>query len=173
MIDNSQDKGYIAVKLKAHDGEVHLCKMGYIDDPEEDTFYVDYEDGHVFVVNGEQKTILGTYETVAPDFYGIKVFDYVSKRVIAYIREDQIYFCKKGVDYDAGIYNPETKMLAYVYDNGSIKSRDTLDQFAAIYGSEVGAVAAFVALIFNYAFKSMFRDYYIMDKYTFEAKYNI
>ena len=170
MIDNSQDKGYITVYLKKVGDEYHLCESRIYQEDDETPFYVDYEDGKIFVIFGDNKEIIGSYETT-PGPYGSKVFDYPSKRVIGLVGGELIYFRRKDEDFAAGRYLPEQECLAYYTKNGTITAVGLLPRWGNIIGSEIGGAAAFVALFYNYGFKSVFRDYFIMDDNSFKEKY--
>lgn len=170
MIDNSQDKGYITVYLKNTGDEWHLCEMGFAQSPEEKPFYVDYENGTIFIDTGNEKSIIGHYETI-PGPYGATVFDYPSNRVIGRVGGELVHFCRKEKDYAAGRYSPEEDCLAYYTKNGNITAIGCLPYWGSINGSEIGGAAAFVALFYNYNFKCVFRDYFVMDDSSFKEKY--
>lgn len=170
MSDNSQDKGYITVYLKNTGDEWHLCEMGFEPKPEESPFYVDYENGTIFIVTGDDRTIIGSYETTSGPF-GAKVFDYPSNRVIGRVSEELICFRRKDEDYTAGRYSPEEDCLAYCTKAGGITALNLLLTWGIINGSQIGGAAAFVALFYNYNFKGVFRDYFIMDNNSFKEKY--
>lgn len=171
MLDNSHDKGYITIHIKKTGDEWHLCEMNFAQNSEEEPFYVDYENGTIFIVAGDNRTIIGSYETTSTTPYRAKVFDYPSNRVIGRVGEELIYFRRKDEDYAAGRYSPEEECLAYYTENGSITSTSVLPYWGSINGSEIGGAAAFVALFYNYKFKSVFRDYFIMDDSSFKEKY--
>lgn len=171
MLDNSQDKGYITVYLKRTEDTWHLCEMSFAQNSEEEPFYIDYENGTIFIVSGEDKTIIGTYETTPTPPYGAKVFDYPSNRVIGRVGEELIYFRRKDEDSPAGRYSPKEECLAYYTKNGSITAKSVLPYWGMINGSEIGGAAAFVALFYNYRFQSVFRDYFTMDDSSFKEKH--
>lgn len=172
MIDNSQDKGYIFVQLKEVAGEVYLSDMTYARNPEDEHFfYVDFEDGKIFIETDSGKSIIGTYQTV-PGPYGTIVCDYPSNRIIGHVGGELIYFRKRDEDYAAGRYMPEEECLAYYSESsGSIRGLGLLNFWGCINGSVIGGAAAFVALFYNYNFKGVFRDYFIMDNNSFHDKY--
>ena len=171
MIDNSQDKGYITVYLKQVEDAWHLCETRLSQDEGEEPFYVNYENGTIFIISGDDKSIIGTYETTPNSRDGAKVFDYSSKRVIGRVEEEVIYFRRKDEDYSAGRYSPEEDCMAYYSKNGSITAISVLPYWGMISGSEIGGAAAFVALFYNYRFQSVFRDYFTMDDKSFKEKH--
>lgn len=170
MIDNSQDKGYITVNVRKTENGHELCKMGFQNNPGEEPIYVDYENGMVFFVNGENKDIFGRYET-APGPNGCRIFDYPSNKVIGYVFAESIFFCKQDVDHNAGIHSPDWKCLAYTTNGGRIVAEDLLTSWGLINGSSIGAAAAFVALFYNYKINCIFRDYFKMNDADFQTKY--
>ena len=52
------------------------------------------------------------------------------------------------------------------------RKNNILANLGLINGSEIGGAAAFVALFYNYSFKSVFRDYFAMDDAAFKEKYD-
>lgn len=171
MIDNSQDKGYTTVYLKQVGNTWHLCEMSLSQNDGEEPFYVDYEKGTIFIISGDNKSIIGTYETTPTPPYGAKVFDYPSNRVIGRVGDELIYFRRKDEDYSAGRYSPEEECLAYYTKNGSITAKSVLPYWGMISGSEIGGAAAFVALFYSYRFQGVFRDYFTMDDKSFKEKH--
>ena len=171
MIDNLQDKGYLTVYIKQVGDAWHLCETSLSQNAGEEPFYVDYENGTIFIVSGENKSIIGTYETIHSSPYGAKVFDYPSNRIIGRVGEELIYFRRKDEDFSAGRYGPEEECLAYYTKNGSITAKSALPYWGMISGSEIGGAAAFVALFYNYRFQGVFRDYFTMDDKSFKEKY--
>lgn len=171
MFDNSIDKGYITVVLKKEGNEHELCKIGFGRNPGEESFYVDYENGTIFIDFSDGRKIIGTYETT-PGPYGAKVFDYPSNRIIGRVGGELINFIRRDVDPDAGIYLPEEECLAWYTQAGRITPvNDLLSEWGIINGSEIGGAAAFIALFFNYKFNSIFRDFFTMDDGSFKEKY--
>ena len=171
MIDNSQDKGYITVNIKQAEGTWHLCEMSLSQNAGEEPFYVDYENGTIFIVSGSDKSVIGTYETTSTPPYGAKVFDYPSNRVIGRVGDELIVFRRKDEDYSAGRYSPEEECLAYYTKNGSITAKSLFPYWGMISGSEIGGAAAFIALFYSYSFQSVFRDYFTMDDRAFQEKH--
>lgn len=171
MMDNSQDKGYITVYIKKVGDTWHLCEMGLLQKDGEEPFYVDYENGTIFIISGDDKSIIGTYETTPTSPYGARVFDYPSNRVIGRVGGELIHFRRKDEDYSAGRYSPEEECLAYYTESGSITSMRLFPDWGMISGSEIGGAAAFVALFYNYRFQGVFRDYFTMDDKSFKEKY--
>ena len=172
MIDNSQDKGYITVYLKQVGESWHLCEMKWSQDDGEVPFYVDYENGTIFVISGDDKSIIGTYETTPTSPYGAKVFAYPSNRVIGRVGNELIHFRRKDDGDSAGGYSLEDECLAYYTENGNITAKSCLPYWGAINGSEIGGAAAFVALFYNFRFQSVFYDYFNMDDKSFKEKYS-
>lgn len=170
-MDNSCDKGYLSVLIKGTGDDAELCEFGFTKNPGEKSFWVDYENGKIFIVYDEEQDVIGTYET-SPGPLGHNVYDYPSKRLIGRVGEGLISFIRKDVDHAAGRFMPEEECLAY-YKNGAIKPKNNiLANVGLIYGSEIGGAAAFVALFYNYNFKSVFRDYFAMDDAAFKEKYD-
>ena len=172
MIDNSLDKGYIFVQLKEVADELHLGDMTYALNPEEEHFfYVDYEDGKIFVKTDSGKSIIGTYQAV-PGPYGTIVCDYPSNRIIGHVGGELIYFRRKNEDYSVGRYSPDEECLAYYSESsGSIRAKGFFPFWGVINGNVIGGAAAFVALFYSYNFKSVFRDYFVMDNKSFRDKH--
>lgn len=170
-MDNSCDKGYLSVLIKGTGDGAELCEIGFTKNPGEKSFWVDYENGKIFIVYDEEQDVIGTYET-SPGPFGYNVYDYPSKRLIGRVGEGLISFIRKDVDHAAGRFTPEEERLAY-YENGAIKPKNNiLANLGLINGSEIGGAAAFVALFYNYSFKSVFRDYFAMDDAAFKEKYD-
>lgn len=170
-MDNSCDKGYLSVLIKGTGDGAELCEIGFTKNPGEKSFWVDYENGKIFIVYDEEQDVIGTYET-RPGPFGYNVYDYPSKRLIGRVGEGLISFIRKDVDHAAGRFTPEEECLAY-YENGAIKPKNNiLAILGLINGSEIGGAAAFVALFYNYSFKSVFRDYFAMDDAAFKEKYD-
>lgn len=170
-MDNSCDKGYLSVLIKGTGDGAELCEIGFTKNPGEKSFWVDYENGKIFIVYDEEQDVIGTYET-SPGPFGYNVYDYPSKRLIGRVGEGLISFIRKDVDHAAGRFAPEEECLAY-YENGAIKPKNNiLANLGLINGSEIGGAAAFVALFYNYSFKSVFRDYFAMDDAAFKEKYD-
>lgn len=169
MINNSNDKGTLTVRLKSTEAGLRLCEMGFIMDPEEENFYVEYENGTIFFIIGDDKTIIGSYEST-PGPYNAKVLHYPSNRLIGFVGEELICFCKDA-DRAVGSYIPEKKCLAYYTGSGRITPADNpLATLGLIDGGEIGGAAAFIA--FNYTYtNSVFRDYFTMDDSAFKEKY--
>lgn len=172
MIDNSQDKGYITIYLKQVGDAFHLCKMGWSQKDGEEPFYVDYENGKIFIDSGNNKSIIGTYETTPSSQYGAKVFDYPSNRVIGLVGNELIHFRRKDVDHSAGRFMPEEECLAFYTKSGNISAKDIITSWGMINGSLIGGAAAFVALFYNYKFQGVFRDYFTMDDKSFKDKHS-
>ena len=171
-MDNSCDKGYLSVLIKGTGDDAELCEIGFTKNPGEKSFWVDYENGKIFIVYDEEQDVIGTYET-SPGPLGYNVYDYPSKRLIGRVGEGLISFIRKDVDHAAGRFMPEEECLAYYKKSGSIKPiNNILANVGLIYGSEIGGAAAFVALFYNYSFKSVFRDYFAMDDAAFKEKYD-
>lgn len=169
MIDNSSDKGYITVVTKKGADGKHLCEIGFTKGSDEESFYVDYENGEIFIDYSDGKEIIGTYETTPSDQYGAKVFDYPSNRLIGLVGNELIYFYK-GNNADRIIL--DGACLADYSEAGSISLHGhPLDDFGLINGGEIGGAAAFVALFYSYKFNSIFRDYYDLDDGIFSKKY--
>lgn len=170
-MDNSCDKGYLSVCIKDTKDGAELCEIGFTKNPGEKSFWVDYENGKIFIVYDEEQDVIGTYET-SPGPFGYNVYDYPSMRLIGRVGEGLISFIRKDVDHAAGRFTPEEECLAY-YENGAIKPKNNiLANLGLINGSEIGGAAAFVALFYNYSFKSVFRDYFAMDDAAFKEKYD-
>lgn len=171
MINNSQDKGYMWVQLKKIAGEWHLRDLGFTEQTEEEPFfYVDFENGKIFIETDSGKSIIGTYQTTSGP-YGTIVCDYPSNRIIGHVSDELIYFRRKNEDYTEGRYSPEEDCLAYYTKNGSITALSIFPYWGCINGSLIGGAAAFVALFYNYNFKSVFRDYFVMDNKAFHDKH--
>ncbi|MBO4676139.1 MAG: hypothetical protein J5633_01205 [Oscillospiraceae bacterium] len=169
MIDNSSDKGYITVVTKKGDDGKHLCEIGFTKGPDEESFYVDYENGEIFIDYSDGKEIIGTYESTPSSQYGARVFDYPSNRLIGLVGNELIYFYK-GKDADRIIL--DGACLADYSGAGSISLHGhPLDDFGLINGGEIGGAAAFVALFYSYKFIGVFRDYFEMDESSFKIKY--
>ena len=169
MIDNSTDKGYITVVLRKETDGKHHCKIGFTHNPDEETFYVDYENGKIFIDYSDGKEVIGTYETNPSSSYGANVFDYPSNRPIGLVGNELIYFYK-GNDADRIIL--DGVCLADYSKSGNIALHGhPLDDVGLINGSEIGGAAAFVALFYSYKFISVFRDYFEMDEGSFKAKH--
>ena len=172
MIDNTTDKGYLTVRLKEKEGSYSLCELGFMKNPDEENFYVDYADGEIYISNGDEKSIIGSYETT-PGSYGSRVFDYPSKRVIGLVGGELIHFYKESKDADAGMVLTSGECLAWYSESGSISLKnDPLSTFGMISGSELGGAAAFVALFYNYKFDSIFRDFFSLNSEVFRIKYS-
>ncbi len=171
-MDNSCDKGYLNVWIKDTEDGIELCKIGFTKNPGEKSVWVDYENGKIFIVYDEEQDVIGTYET-NPGPLGYNVYDYPSKRLIGRVGEGLISFIRKDVDHAAGRFMPEEECLAYYKKSGAIKPlNNILENVGLINGSEIGGAAAFVALFYNYSFKSVFRDYFAMDDAAFKEKYD-
>lgn len=169
MINNSADKGSLTVRLKNEDGVARLCEIRITKGPGEEPFYVDYENGTIFINFSDGKDIIGTYETAPSSPYGSKVFDYPTNQLIGLVGGELIWFYK-GSDSDRVI--TDGICLADYTGSGSIHLHGRpLDLFGLINGSEIGGAAAFVALFYNYKFVSVFRDYFEMDISAFKDKY--
>ena len=172
MDNNSQDKGYITVYIKDAGDKQHLCEMGFTQNPDEKPFYVDYENGTIFIDTDDEKSIIGRYEA-APDPYGFMVYDYPSNRIIGHVGDELIYFRRNDADASVGRHLPEENCLAYYTKAGSITpTNNLLKHYGIIQGSKIGGAAAFVALFYSYRFESIFRDYFVMDKTSFDTKYD-
>ena len=169
MIDNSTDKGYITVVVKQEDDGIHLCKVEFPRGADEASFYVNYENGEIFINSSDQKKTIGTYETVLSSPYGAKVFDFPSNRLIGFVGNEFIYFYK-GDDANRIL---EGDCLAYYSEAGSITlpGSSPLDYWGLINGSEIGGAAAFIALFYNYRIISIFRDFFEMDYNSFMNKH--
>ena len=120
-MDNSCDKGYLSVLIKGTGDGAELCEIGFTKNPGEKSFWVDYENGKIFIVYDEEQDVIGTYET-SPGPFGYNVYDYPSKRLIGRVGEGLISFIRKDVDHAAGRFTPEEECLAY-YKNGAIKPK--------------------------------------------------
>lgn len=177
MSNNSNDKGYLKIILNRTQNGYDLCKKTFLfkENPEEVPFYIDYENGTIFIVKGNDKIIIGSYETT-PHPYGVKVFDDLTNRLIGRVNNEDglIYFCREDADFAAGKYLPEEECLAY-YKPGeiitSITSHNEFTIWGLINGSAIGGAAAFVAVFYNYRFNSVFRDYFTMDDSDFKEKH--
>ncbi|MBR3059840.1 MAG: hypothetical protein IKG89_04430 [Oscillospiraceae bacterium] len=169
MIDNSTDKGYITVIVKKEDDGRHLCKIGFTKGQDEESFYVDYENGEIFIDYSDGKEIIGTYETTPSSLYGTKVFDYPTNRLLGLVGNELMYFYKGD---DANRIILDGVCLADYSGAGSITLHgQPLNYYGLINGSGIGGAAAFVALFYSYKFISVFRDYFEMDESAFKAKY--
>jgi len=169
--NNSQDKGYTCIRLKPVDGRYHLCDL--TPDDSNVAFYIDYEDGKIFIDwhNGT-KEIIGYYEQICDETYLAKVYDRTREKVIGRVGKEMIYFRKNDIDYAAERYSPEESLLAYYNKSGSITGLRLLPHLGLFNGSELGGAAAFVAIFYSYRFESVFYDYFNMDTYDFMQKYS-
>ncbi|MBR4550551.1 MAG: hypothetical protein IKM82_02345 [Oscillospiraceae bacterium] len=168
MIGNSADKGYMTVMLKQEEDGKHLHEIKFKNDPDEKPFYVDYENGEIFIDYSDGKEVIGTYETTPSSPYGAKVFAYPSNRLIGLVGGELIYFYKGS---DANRIILDGKCLANYSRAGSISLHTSPFSYGLFNGSEIGGAAAFVALFYSYKFISVFRDYFEMDNGSFENKY--
>lgn len=173
MMDNSQDKGYISIRIERNGNEFKLSEMGFFKEPEKSDFYVNYEDGCIFIDWGDDspKDIIGYYQAANDGFTSSKVFDKTKSRVIGRVGGELIYFCRKEADIAAGRYSPEEECLAYYTKNGNITVLDAIPFIGFINGSEIGGAAAFVAVFYAFNFKSVYRDYFEMDNNAFRKKH--
>lgn len=174
MIDNSQNKGYICIYLKQIDNTYVLSEIGFNVESNVTKFYVDYEDGCIYVNWGESdpKDIIGYYDTTANNTGLVNVYDKTKSRIIGRVGEELLYFRKREADYSKGIFGPEEECLAYYTKGGGITpTNNILKDVGLIFGSEIGGAAAFVATAYSFTFKGIFRDYFEMDSITFKEVY--
>lgn len=174
MIDNARDKGYIQVHVKQQGNEFYLCEMGFTQDPA-DLFYVDYENGTIYIDEGNGKRdIIGYYAPCANGPYAAEVYNASKSRVIGLVGGELIRFRAYEPDYSVGRYLPEEKTLANWNErNGNITPHaNPMCHVGYINGSEVGGAAAFIALFYAYRFNSIYRDYFVMETSDFNAKYS-
>ena len=170
MIDNSQDKGNLSVTVRETENGLELCESSFVDKPEEFSVFIEYEDGNIFLNDGNKITVFGHYETL-PGPFGCKVIDHNTNDVIGYVSEDCIYFCKTEEAPGTDSFYPERECLAYTTNSGRITALNLLTGLGLINGSAVGGAAAFVAFFYNYKISSIFRDYWIMEKAAFKEKH--
>lgn len=173
MIDISQDKGYTMVRLKQAGNEWHLTEIGWELNPGEGNFYVDFENGTIYVDEGNStKTIIGYYAPSTDGLHSVDVFNRTKSRIIGSVGNELIQFRAREADYSAGRYMADTEYLAYYTENGTIRPKENmLSMIGSIQGSVLGGAAAFVALFNAYNFKSIYCDYFDLDKEAFKRKY--
>jgi len=174
MLDNSKDKGYLSIRLKETESGYELCEYKIFKGENESNFYVDYEDGTIYIDwgDGSPRNVIGYYEqdTVIPSFYN--VWDATKTKIIGKVGKETIYFRKNDVDYSAGRYMPDENCLAWYTQNGNITTtRNLLEYMGTINGGEFGGAAAFVAIFYAYKFFGVFYDYFVMDYSQFKVKY--
>ena len=173
MIDNSQDKGYIWVRLKDNDGKLLIKEIGFTEEPGEFNFYVDYENGAIFVdyKDGDPCKTIGYYERDPSNPNLAKVYDSGKSRVIGIVGNELIYFRSKEADPSIYRYLPVEECLAYYNKSGSITTMNPLTYMGIMNGSELGGAAAFVALNYYYNFNSVYQDFFRMEIETFRRVY--
>lgn len=174
LIDNSQDKGYTWVRLKSSNDILLLREIGFTQEPEEFNFYVDYENGTIYVdwKDGSPNQVIGYYEK-DPDHPGFaNVYDNKKSRVIGVVGNELIYFRSKEADPSAHKYRPDEECLAYYNPSGSITTKNLLTYMGIINGSELGGAAAFVALNYHFNFHSLYQDFFQWDIETFRRVYS-
>ena len=172
VLDNSQDKGYITVRIKKSEDVFYLSEVSFDTLQDETNFYVDYEGGKIYIEFKEGAEVIGYYDTT-PDSNGMaKVYDRSRERVIGRVGGELIYFRKNEADLSVGRYSPEEACLAYYNKSGSITATNNLLTYRGlINGSEIGGAAAFVALLYSYNFKSIYRDFYEIEFAAFQEKH--
>lgn len=173
MIDNSQDKGYIWVRLKSSNDILFLREIGFTQEPDEFNFYVDYENGTILVdwKDGDPSQIIGYYEKNPNDPSLVNVYDNKRSRVIGVVGNELIYFRSKEADSSVHRYRPEEECLAYYNKSGSITTLNPLTYMGFINGGELGGAAAFVALNYYFNFHSVYQDFFSWDIETFHRVY--
>jgi hypothetical protein len=173
MIDNSVDKGTLTIVVRNTGNGFDLCEMGYSLNPGEEIVDINYENGSIFLMFEDGKSIIGSYETT-PSQLGAKVFHDPSQRVIGRVGAELINFIRKDADPDAGRLFPDEECLAYYsQSSGRISLTNNLfSTWGIIDGSEIGGAAAFIAIFFAYRFNSMFRDFFVMEEHEFKQKYS-
>lgn len=173
MFDNAQDKGYLQIRLKQIDGVWNLCPVGIFQAEDESDFYVDYENGTLFVDFGDgTKKTIGYYDTTVDDVWLAKVYDNTKTRVIGRVGQELIYFRAREADASVGRYMPDEECLVTYTQNGSIVPPRMVPTMGYIHGSEIGGAAAFVAVFNSFNFKSVYCDYFEMDDAVFKETYN-
>lgn len=172
MFDNTQDKGYLTVRVKKSENGFCLGEMTFDKAEDESNFYVDYGDGKIYIDYSDGAEVIGYYETTANELGTAKVYDHKKSRVIGRVGGEMIYFRKNEADMSAGRYLPEENCLAYYNQSGSITDVNSLLTYRGIInGSEIGGAAAFVALFNAYDFKSVYTDFFEMEYSAFKTKY--
>lgn len=169
----SDDKGYTTIRLKKA-GEVwQLQDMNLYANEGEEDFYIDYEDGTIFLDwhDGKPREVIGYYQQ-QPDSSGlVSVYDSTRQRIIGRVGSELIFFRKREADPAAGRCSPEETCLAYYTKNGSITTLKALPYVGRFNGSEPGGAAAFVAIFYSYRFESIYRDYFLLETETFREKH--
>lgn len=173
MMDNSRDKGYMSIRIEETENGYELNEMGFFKEPEKIDFYVEYEDGCIFIDWGDDspKEVIGYYQAAKDGSAFAEVLDRTKSYVIGRVGNEQIIFRRKGDDIAAGRYIPEEECLAYYTQNGNITVLSALPFIGFINGSEIGGAAAFVAVFYAFNFKSVYRDFYEMDGDAFRKKH--
>lgn len=168
------DQGYLSVTLKKADGKFYLCPMSINEKEDETRFFVDYENGTIFVdfQNGSPKEIIGYYEQqITNPVYGAKVYDSTKTKVIGRVGNELIHFVKQEANPSMGRYSAEEKCLAHYTASGNITTLKGLPFVGHFFGSEIGGAAAFVATFHAYNFQSVYLDYLEMETKAFEKKH--
>lgn len=174
MIDNSQDKGYLAIQLEETDNGFYLREQSFLERPNVFDFFIDYEDGTIFIDlnDGEPRKVIGHYEKTLDERGMARVYDASKSRVIGRVGGELIFFVLAEADRSANRFLPEQKCLAWYTSSGTITSSNSvLERLGNFNGSEIGGAASFVATFFTYNFHSVFKDYFYMDADAFRAKY--
>lgn len=159
---DSADKGYTTIRLKQADGSWHLCK----ETEGEVAFYIDYEDGTVFLDwhDGKPREVIGYYGQ-EPDANGlVEVFDSTRQRVIGRVGSELIFFRRQ---------TGEDTCLACYTKSGGITTLRAPSCMGRFNGNELGGAAAFVAIFYTYPFQSIYRDYFLMDPAEFQKKHQV
>ena len=138
MFDNTQDKGYLTVRVKKSENGFLLSEMSFDKAEDETNFYVDYEGGKIYIDYSDGAQVIGYYETTVDESGTAKVYDHNRNRVIGRVGGEFIYFRKNEADYSVGRYRPEENCLAYYNKSGSITDVNSLLVYRGIInGSEI------------------------------------
>lgn len=174
MMNNSQDKGYLTIELEETADGLYLREMSILERPNVFSFYVDYEDGTIFIDwnDGEPRKVIGYYGNTPDQFGRVNVYNENKTQLIGRVGNELIDFVKRDADPSLNRYFPESECLAWYSVSGRITYANRgLAGVGIINGSEFGGAAAFVAIFYSYIFKSIFRDYFEMDTDLFKDKY--
>lgn len=167
-------KGYLNIYVKkGEDGYLLSSLDKVITNPDILTFGVDYENGCIFINwdADDPRDVIGYYDVVPDAHNTYRVYDKTKTRVIGRVGDEMIWFRKNEANFSAGQALPEEDVLAYYTKNGSITELRLVPVVGGIFGDVIGGAAAFVAVSFAFNFKSVFYDYFAMDKDEFYKKY--
>lgn len=142
--------GYVTVAINTNLELVPL-PMGEVEGIS--NFWIDFEDGRIFVKLAENKEeTIGYYEVAELDSpYRYLVYDEGRTKEIGAVGGELIGFTK----------GRQREFLAYYYNSGRIVDADMLlDSYGIVNGDVVAGAAAFVAFCYAMNVKSKFNSFY-------------